>query len=118
MIFGWKYKRVILVIGLFLMPNVQAASAQEMSLRAVYNALSGVMAPFWVAQDAGLFTKHGVNVDLKYLAATTAVQGMLGGSEEIGLVGNQGIDAKLEGAHLIYVATGLPGVLFPVSGRP
>src|SRR5258708_33962520 len=118
MIFGWKYKRVILVIGLFLMPNVRAASAQEMSLRAVYNALSGVMAPIWVAQDAGLFTKHGVNVDLKYLAATTAVQGMLGGGEEIGLVGNQGIDAKLEGAGLIDVASGLPVIVFQIYCAP
>ena len=75
------------------------------------------MAPIWVAQDAGLFTKHGVNVDLKYLAATTAVQGMLGGGEEIGLVGNQGIDAKLEGADLIYVASGLPVFVFQIYGR-
>src|SRR5437016_11846193 len=96
----------------------RAASAQEMSLRAVYNAVSGVMAPIWVAQDAGRFTKHGVNVDLKYLAATTAVQGMLGGGEEIGLVGNQGIDAKLEGADLIYVASGLPVFVFQIYGRP
>jgi NitT/TauT family transport system substrate-binding protein len=118
MIFDRKYKRVILVIGLFLMPNVQAASAQEMSLRAVYNALSGVMAPIWVGQDAGLFTKQGVNVDLKYLAATTAVQGMVGGGEEIGLVGNQGIDAKLEGADLTYVASGLPVFVFQLYARP
>jgi ABC-type nitrate/sulfonate/bicarbonate transport system substrate-binding protein len=95
-----------------------AASAQEMSLRAVYNAVSGVMAPIWVAQEGGLFTKHGVNVDLKYLAATTAVQGMVGGGEEVGLVGNQGIDAKLEGADLIYVASGLPTFVFQVYGRP
>jgi len=96
----------------------RAASAQEMSLRAVYNAISGVMAPIWVAQEGGLFTKHGVNVDLKYLAATTAVQGMVGGGEEVGLVGNQGIDAKLEGADLIYVASGLPTFVFQVYGRP
>lgn len=101
----------------FLMLNLPMASAQEQNLRAVYNALSGVMAPIWVAQDAGLFTKQGVNVDLKYLAATTAVQGMLGGGEEIGLVGNQGIDAKLEGADLIYVASGLPVFVFQIYGR-
>ena len=111
-----KLPRVLIV--LFFMLNLRAAAAQEMSLRAVYNALSGVMAPIWVAQDAGLFTKHGVNVDLKYLAATTAVQGMLGGGEEIGLVGNQGIDAKLEGADLIYVASGLPVFVFQIYGRP
>ena len=107
----------VMVLALALL-IARAAGAQEMSLRAVYNALSGVMAPIWVAQDGGLFTKHGVNVDLKYLAATTAVQGMVGGGEEVGLVGNQGIDAKLEGADLIYVASGLPTFVFQVYGRP
>ena len=113
---GKRGLRLALVIS-FLMLNLRAASAQEQNLRAVYNALSGVMAPIWVAQDAGLFSKQGVNVDLKYLAATTAVQGMLGGGEEIGLVGNQGIDAKLEGADLIYVASGLPVFVFQIYGR-
>ena len=111
-----KLRRVLVI--LFFMLNLRAASAQEMSLRAVYNALSGVMAPIWVAQDAGLFTKHGVNVDLKYLAATTAVQGMLGGGEEIGLVGNQGIDAKLEGADLDLRCQRFAGVCFPDLRAP
>lgn len=110
-----RFKSLLIMIVLLI---DQAAFAQEMSLRAVYNALSGVMAPIWVAQDAGLFVKHGVTVDLKYLAATTAVQGMLGGGEEIGLVGNQGIDAKLEGADLIYVASGLPVFVFQIYARP
>lgn len=94
------------------------ASAQEHTLRAVYNAISGVMAPIWVAADAGLFTKHGINVDVKYLAATSAVQAMLGGGEEVGFVGNQGIDAKLEGADLVYVASGLPTFVFQLYSRP
>lgn len=113
------FLRIVLMAGLTApLLIARAASAQEMHLRAVYNALSGVMAPIWVAQDGGLFAKHGVNVDLKYLAATTAVQGMVGGGEEVGLVGNQGIDAKLEGADLIYVASGLPTFVFQVYGRP
>jgi NitT/TauT family transport system substrate-binding protein len=113
------FLRVVLMAGLTAPILIaRAAAAQEMHLRAVYNALSGVMAPIWVAQDGGLFAKHGVSVDLKYLAATTAVQGMVGGGEEVGLVGNQGIDAKLEGADLIYVASGLPTFVFRVYGRP
>jgi len=106
------------LLMLLVLLTDEPAFAQEMSLRAVYNALSGVMAPIWVAQDAGLFVKQGVTVDLKYLAATTAVQGMVGGGEEIGLVGNQGIDAKLEGADLIYVASGLPVFVFQIYARP
>jgi NitT/TauT family transport system substrate-binding protein len=109
---------VFSIMLLFLLLVTRAASAQEMSLRAVYNAVSGVMAPIWVAQESSLFSKQGVNVDLKYLAATTAVQGMVGGGEEVGLVGNQGIDAKLEGADLIYVASGLPTFVFQIYARP
>jgi NitT/TauT family transport system substrate-binding protein len=107
-----------LAIILIAMLIPRAAAAQEISLRAIYNALSGVMAPIWVAADAGLFTKQGVNVDLKYLAATSAVQAMLGGGEEVGLVGNQGIDAKLEGADLVYVASGVPTFVFQLYARP
>ncbi len=103
---------------LAVMLIARAAPAQDLSLRAIYNALSGVMAPIWVAADAGLFTKHGVNVDLKYLAATSAVQAMLSGGEEVGLVGNQGIDAKLEGAELVYVASGVPTFVFQLYARP
>ena len=109
---------MLIIVLAAAMLIARAASAQEMSLRAVYNAVSGVMAPIWVGQEGGLFTKHGGNVDLKYSAATTAVQGMVGGGEEVGLVGNQGIDAKLEGADLIYVASGLPTFVFQVYGRP
>ena len=112
-----RLRRIQILVSLIILLNVRAGSAQEMSLRAVYNALSGVMAPIWVAQDAGLFTKQGLNVDLKYLAATTAVQGMVGGGEEVGLVGNQGIDAKLEGADLTYVASSLPVFVFQLYAR-
>jgi ABC-type nitrate/sulfonate/bicarbonate transport system substrate-binding protein len=103
---------------LLILIDQPPVSAQEPSLRAVYNAISGVMAPIWVAQEAHLFTKHGVNVELKYLAATTAVQAMVADAEDIGLVGNQGVDAKLEGADLIYVASSLPTFVFQIYARP
>ena len=118
MIYRANLKRMILLGAVTAMLFARPAAAQEMSLRAVYNALSGVMGPIWVAQDANLFSKHGVSVDLKYLAATTAVQGMVGGGEEIGLVGNQGIDAKLEGADLLYIASCLPTFVFQIYARP
>ena len=110
--------RIGVLTLLAIMLITGAAAAQDLNLRAVYNALSGIMAPIWVAADAGLYTKHGVNVDLKYLAATSAVQAMLGGGEEVGLVGNQGIDAKLEGAELVYVAGGVPTFVFQLYARP
>jgi NitT/TauT family transport system substrate-binding protein len=92
--------------------------AQTLALRGVYNAVSGAMSPIWVGQEVGLFAKHGLALDLKYLAATSAVQAMVGGSQDVGLVGSQGIDAKLEGADLIYIAAGIPTFVFYLYAPP
>lgn len=112
------FRQIGVLALLAVMLTSPAASAQDLTLRAVYNAISGVMSPIWVAADAGLFAKHGVNVDVKYLAATSAVQAMVGGGEEVGFVGNQGIDAKIEGADLVYIASGLPTFVFQLYARP
>ena len=75
------------------------------------------MAPAWVAQDLGLFTKHGLQHSLNYLAATTAIQAIVGGTEEIGLVGNQGIDVALEGADTVYIANTAARFIFHLLRR-
>src|SRR5438105_4043393 len=93
-------------------------AAEAPSLRGVYNALGGTMSPAWVAQDLGLFTKHGLQHSLNYLAATTAIQAIVGGTEEIGLVGNQGIDVALEGADTVYIASTAPRFIFHLYGDP
>lgn len=95
-----------------------AAASPTPKLRAVYNAPSGAMSPLWVGDVAGLFQKNGVDVEVKYIASTSSVQAMVGGSEDVGLVGNQGIDADLEGARTIYLATTLPVFVFHLYARP
>ena len=99
-------------------PITELCAAEAPNLRVVYNALGGSMAPIWVAQELGLFAKHGLQHNLNYLAATTAVQAMAAGSEEIGLVGNQGIDMALEGADTVYVASTVPRFIFRLYGDP
>jgi ABC-type nitrate/sulfonate/bicarbonate transport system substrate-binding protein len=94
------------------------SAAEAPALRGVYNALGGTMAPAWVAQDLGLFTKHGLQHSLNYLAATTAIQAIVGGTEEIGLVGNQGIDVALEGADTVYIASTASRFIFHMYGDP
>jgi len=94
----------------------ELSAADPPSLRGVYNALGGTMSPAWVAQDLGLFTKHGLQHSLNYLAATTAIQAIVGGTEEIGLVGNQGIDVALEGADTVYIASTAPRFIFHLYG--
>jgi len=113
-----------LLIGAVFMIAGQLPSMSQMraadgpSLRGVYNALGGTMSPAWIAQDLGLFTKHGLQHSLNYLAATTAIQAIVGGTEEIGLVGNQGIDVALEGADTVYVANTASRFIFHLYGDP
>ncbi len=96
----------------------QLSAAEAPNLRGVYNALGGVMLPVWVAQDLGLFTKHGLQHSLNYLAATTGMQAIVGGTEDIGLVGNQGIDVALEGADTVYIADTASRFIFHLYGDP
>jgi ABC-type nitrate/sulfonate/bicarbonate transport system substrate-binding protein len=93
-------------------------AAEAPSLRIVYNALGGTMSPAWIAQDLGLFTKHGLQYSLNYLAATSAIQAIVGGTEEIGHVGNQGIDVAVEGADTVYIANTASRFIFQLYGDP
>jgi NitT/TauT family transport system substrate-binding protein len=96
----------------------QLGAAEAPAWRGVYNALGGTMTPAWIAQDLGLFTKHGLQHSLNYLAATTAIQAIVGGTEDIGLVGNQGIDVALEGADTVYIANTAARFIFHMYGDP
>ena len=106
----------LLVSQLFNGSNLSAAEAP--ALRGVHNALGGTMTPVFVAQDLGLFAKHGLQHSLQYIAATTAIQALAAGSEEIGLVGNQCIDVALEGADLVYIANTASRFIFRLYGDP
>ncbi|MBM4260489.1 MAG: hypothetical protein FJ145_03510 [Deltaproteobacteria bacterium] len=42
-------------------------AAEAPSARIVYNALGGSMAPLWLGQELGPFSKHGLQHSLNYL---------------------------------------------------
>ena len=107
-----------LILASQLFCSFQLCAAEAPQLRGVYNALGGTMTPAWIAQELGLFTKHGLQHSLTYLAATTAIQAIVGGTEEIGLVGNQGIDVALEGSDTVYIANTASRFIFHLYGDP
>ena len=115
---AWRLIAVSLALWAFPLSHARLFAAEAPKLRAVYNALGGSMAPVWVAQELALFAKRGLQHNLNYLAATTAVQALAAGSEEIGLVGNQGIDVALEGADTVYVASTVSRFIFQLYGDP
>jgi NitT/TauT family transport system substrate-binding protein len=86
--------------------NVSGAGEAPQKLRVAYAAVTAAFSIPWIAKEAGIFERHGLDVELVYIAAgSRAVQTLVGGSIDIAAIGGPaGVDAKLAGADTVYVA--------------
>lgn len=88
--------------------SVKGADAAEglQKLRVAYAAITAAFSIPWVAKEAGIFQRHGLDVELVYIAAgSRTVQTLIGGSVDIAAIGGPaGVDAKLAGADTVYIA--------------
>jgi NitT/TauT family transport system substrate-binding protein len=75
-------------------------------LRVAYAAITAAFSIPWLAKESGIFQRHGLDVELVYIAAgSRAVQTLVGGSIDVAAIGGPaGVDAKLAGADTVYVA--------------
>ena len=81
----------------------------------VYNNLSVGSGPLWVAQNAGIFQKHGLDMTLSLARGSLSVQAMLAGSFPVGIVSASGIvSSHLSGARLKIVAGVINTLLYTV----
>jgi NitT/TauT family transport system substrate-binding protein len=80
--------------------------AQFTKLKVAYPTTVGSMAVLWVTKDAGLFEKHGLEVELIYVAGSSkVVQAMLAKEIPIAEIAIPAvIQANLAGADLIMLA--------------
>ncbi|HXF76155.1 MAG TPA: ABC transporter substrate-binding protein [Methylomirabilota bacterium] len=71
----------------------------------IYPSISGLILGLWVTKDAGIFDKHGLDVNLIYIQSASAVmQAMLGGEAPIVLAGGSPVvDLGLEGGDTVFV---------------
>jgi NitT/TauT family transport system substrate-binding protein len=89
-------------------------------LRVAYAAITAAFSIPWIAKEAGIFQRHGLDVELVYIAAgSRAVQTLVGGSIDIAAIGGPaGVDAKLAGADTVYVAIPVTRVLVFTVAAP
>jgi len=99
-----KYLGLILL--LLLVVWTRAASAQTTKLKVAYPTTVGSMAVIWVAKDARLFEKYGLEVELIYVAGSSkVVQAMLAKEILISEIAIPAvIQANLAGADLVMLA--------------
>jgi NitT/TauT family transport system substrate-binding protein len=87
-----------------------SAQAQLVKLKAAYSSESSWSLATWVAYDAELFKKYGLDVDLVLIrsAATITAALIAGETPMIQLGGNGTIQAALQGADTVNVQTLVP----------
>jgi NitT/TauT family transport system substrate-binding protein len=80
---------------------------------AAYSNITGDNIPSWVAKEAGIFKKNGLDVDLRYIAGGgTTMPALLSDQVQIAqLGGSEALSATASGAELVVVATLAP--VFP-----
>ncbi len=117
-------RRNILVTGVYLLALLpwRAAYGAEglQKLRVAYAAITAAFSIPWIAKEAGIFQRHGLDVELVYIAAgSRAVQTLVGGSIDVAEIGGPaGVDAKLAGADTVYIAIPVNRVLVFTVAQP
>ena len=110
---------VLLWMFLSFSAGLSKAQAAEMpALRANYAAFSGAFAPLWIAADKGLFKKHGLNVDIRYIAPATATQALLAKNLDIINPGGEIVEAGLNGEPVVYIAGILNRAVMSIYAKP
>ena len=89
-------------------------------LRLIYSAIGGSQASFWVPHEAGIFRRHGLDVELLYVAGGgRAAQVVQSGEVPIGLfTGGAVINSNLAGGDLVVIASSMNVMTFVVMARP
>ena len=89
-------------------------------VRMAFTSLSSVMCPPWIAREAGIFNKHGLDVEV--IATPTGVEGMnaliAGEVQFLQISGGTTASAALGGADVTVVGTTLDSLVQSLMVRP
>jgi ABC-type nitrate/sulfonate/bicarbonate transport system substrate-binding protein len=93
----------------FVPPSSHAAQGPDLKpeksrLEVAIAAYGPLYLPILVAQEAGYFSKRGVNVNISLLSATASAQALISGTVDIYQGGTATIHANVGGSDLIYIA--------------
>ncbi len=76
--------------------------------------------PFWVAKDAGIFKKHGLDVDMLFInGSTRGIQSLIAGDLNFtGAVGTSAINGRLAGGDIRIISSLVNTLPYYVVGKP
>jgi len=96
---------VLLLVVIVLIPSVQAQRDKKTAVSLIYEAIAATNATLWLAEDARLFEKYGLDAKVVHARGAIPVQALVSGSVEFGAFsGSSAIAAVLAGSDLVFVA--------------
>lgn len=112
------------VVGLTLALFVAASFAQseiggkpeKTDVVVTYAQPSGAFTPIWVAADAGLFKKYGLNAKLQLLNPQVSAQAVISGEADFYTNGPDLINARMRGGEVKYFGGTMQQLVFQMWG--
>jgi NitT/TauT family transport system substrate-binding protein len=82
------------------------AQTKMEKLHVGYSAQAGSLAPIWITKEAGIFKKHGLDVELLFIpGGPTAAAALMSGEVPITVVGGPAVvSSNLAGSDLVMIA--------------
>lgn len=107
------------IVALIFYASLTPEKALAEKLYVVYASIGGTQAVAWIAREAGLFDKHGLDVDLLFTGGGRAITSLLGGDTPLVTVGGPAaIAARLGGSDAIIIAHIYNTILFSLMVTP
>src|SRR2546426_12808573 len=100
-----RVRAVALCVAIASASTMTASAAEK--INASYGAISGSMAPIWVAKEARLFEKQGLDLNLVYISGgPRSIMSLLGGSVQfVNHSGMPALEAYQRGADTALIAS-------------
>lgn len=94
--------------------------AQVTRLNVGYSAASADQLPAWVAKEAGLFAKNGLDAQVIFFTGgTTAILALVSGDVPITQVSGPGlVNSAMAGSDAVFIAAGITGLNYVLMGKP
>ena len=110
----------ILFVSWLLVTSVSALAAEvggkpeKADVVVTYAQPSGAFTPIWVAYEAGLFKKYGLNANLQLLTPQVSAQAVLSEEADFYTDGPDLINARLHGGQVKYFAGTIQQLVFQI----
>jgi len=113
--------QTVTLIALMLATSVTAFAAsdgkpEKSDVVVTYAQASGAFTPIWVAFEAGLYKKHGLNAKLQLLNPQVSAQSVISGDADFYTDGPDLINARMRGGEVKYFGGTIQQLVFQMFG--